>query len=262
MSTQPSKKRKQSGGGVAVTSSNPVMGNTATITKGKSYTRGKYSKNKGLASFIKQVVKGTAEKKEILTSLASTLNTTQNNVILLNGVAEGTDYNQRVGREVTHNYIEVNIVISSNAASGSGLPGDCGFWAIILDRQPAGSLPAFNTMFDDSLSIGQGLDFRITSTNQDRFKIISRNEWSCGNTGSFTASVQGGSGAQPYHVKEFIDLSKIKGRDSTTNFNATSAAIGSIDSGCLYFVVASTFGSTGNLVSTVVGAAKYRFTDV
>lgn len=260
------KRQRLDYGRMSVVSVAPAtVGNASSITKSKkSYKRGSYSKSNKLANFIKAVVRSSAEHKEVLTSVGVTYNGTQSNVVVLNPVAEGSDYNQRVGREITHSYLEVNLgIFCLPPTGGNNALGDFGFWAIVLDRQPTGSLPAFNVIFDDSLGIGQGSDFRITTTNQDRFKIISRNEWSIGSNGQFNGPnpSSGMSGASPYHVKEFIDLSKLGGRDQTVNYNGTAGGIATIDSGAIYFVSAATL-SSANATAQLIGQAKYRYTDV
>lgn len=213
-----------------------------------------------LNAMVKKAIGRVAEAKEILQDLGNTFNATQTYVALLNGVAEGTDYTNRVGRSVNHKYVEVSIgIINSlaNTATATVSSGDYGFWSIVYDRQPNGALAAFSDIFDGA----NGLAHRVTSKNQDRFKIIAREEWAVGgNFQPITAGV-GGSGAQPYHIRRFIDLSKLKGNDAKAKYQGTSAAITDIDEGALLFVAASSLTTAADN-SVMVVNIKYRFTDM
>lgn len=242
-----------------------VMGNAASVSKGKKSRKSGKGKNKKLANFIKAVVQGQAEKKEAFFTLASTLAATQTAVVLINGIAQGNTEITRIGDEVKHAYVEINLFISNLVTANTAGPftGDCGFWAVVLDRQPNGALAAFGDMFDTSIAGSAGLDFRITTKNQNRFKIISRNEW-CVGCSQVDNAAQGlfVTGAQPYHIKEFIDLSKLQGEDKSVHFNVgTTNAITAIDTGALLFVVAATTSDADN-ITTVIGQSKYRFTDI
>lgn len=220
-----------------------------------------------MVSLVKKMIGRQAEKKEVLTSVNSTLTAAaQANVILLNGIAEGTDYTQRVGRSATHQYIEVNIGIYSTVIGEATATqvGDFGFWALVYDRQPNGAQAAFTDMFDDSLGLGAvGTDFRITSTNQDRFKILCREEWSVG--ANNVGAVASASGAVPYHIKKFVDLSKAKGQDARGKYSGTGGSITAIDEGSILFVCASALANLSAGVGAetkVLGQCKYRFTDM
>lgn len=223
----------------------------------------KKSNAKTFKEKVKQIIHNEAEKKEVLTNASSTLGASASFLTLLNGMAQGLTGITRVGLEVTHGYIEVAIAIQSVGTNTIVTPGgDCGFWAIVLDRQPNGVAAVFSDIFDTSNPQGAGLSLRITTTNQDRFKIISRNEWTVG--GNNQSAATAATGAHPYHVKEYIDLSKLglsNPLDQKANYSGTGATIASIDSGALYFVCAGCFSSANNQ-TTVNSQIKYRFTDV
>lgn len=229
---------------------------------------------KTTAGLVKKAIARMAEAKEITTTISENLYSasgsiaTNTSVTLIDGVAEGTDEFQRIGKKVTHKQLEVsiNIVQSGNQNTSTANPPavwDAGFWAIVLDRQPNLALPGFGTIFDvssGSLTYADaGLAMRLTTGYQDRFVIVAREEWS-------TTSPLGGG--DPYHMKKFIDLAKIlKGRDKTVNFSGTDATIGSINYGALYFVVAQSnpnvSGGTSAGDGTFVNAnMKWNYTDM
>lgn len=246
------------------------QGNASTVSKGGAKRKfPKRGRNRKFVSLIKKVIQGEAEKKEVLTNISATATGTQSFVTLVNGVAQGTTAVTRIGDEVTHCYIEVSLGISNfvdaTAVVAALMQGDYGFWALVLDRQPNGATPAYTDIFDNSLGAGTGLDFRITTTYQDRFKILSRNEWTVGCAGVDNGTtISFITGAQPYHIKEFIDLSKLgisNPLDQKANFSGTGATIASIDSGAIFFVWASTNTNADNN-TTLKGQCKYRFSDI
>lgn len=245
-----------------------AQGNSSTVSKGAKKRFSPRSRGKRIVRLIKKVIQGEAEKKEVLTSVSATATGTQSFITLLNGIAQGTTALTRVGDEVTHCYIEISIGITNfvdtNAVAAALIQGDYGFWAIVLDRQPNGATPAYTDIFDNSLGVGTGTDFRITTTYQDRFKILSRNEWSVGCAGIDNGTATFVSGAQPYHIKEYVDLSKLgisNPLDQKANYSNTGATIASIDSGAIFFVWASTNTNADNN-TTLKGQCKYRFSDI
>lgn len=209
-------------------------------------------------AMVRKAIGRVAEAKENLDDFNTTFNAAQTAVVLLNGVAEGTDYNQRIGRSMTHKYVEVSIGMHSiGATTNTAYPGDYGFWAIVLDRQPNGALAVFGDIFDGA----NGLAHRVTSKNQDRFLIIAREEWAVGGNFTPVAATIGASGAVPYHMRRFVDLSKLKNKDRSTKFQNTSNGIADIDEGALLFVAASTLSTAASNVLLNCNT-KYRFTDV
>lgn len=242
--------------------SSMVQGNASTVSKGKKkFSSGK--KSKKLANFIKAVVQGQAEKKEADTVVSFTMNATQSNVQLISGCSQGTTGSNHVGDEIKHMYVEVDLSISNSvvATNSTGpFAGDTGFWAIVLDRQPDGALAAFTDIFDANVTPGTA--FRVTTKNQERFKILSRNEWAVGCSGATLGGTAVITGAMPYHIKEFIDLSKLRGNDAEQHFNAgTTGAITAIDSNCLLFVIGGSTSDADN-TTVMIGQTKYRFTDI
>jgi len=213
-----------------------------------------------MVNLVKKVIQQQAEKKEVaVANMSGTLNATQSYLNLLSGVAQGTTHLTRVGDEIRHCYLEINLFIYNTGTDATVGYGDCGFWAIVLDRGIQGTAPIFTNIFDDSIGGQQGLDFRSTTNGlEDRFKIIRREEWCIGET-----QTGGSIGVNPgYHIKEFIDLSNLGDDDGVQKFNSGSTASSTaIGANAIYFVIASARSSAQN-VTTVVGQAKYRFTDV
>lgn len=194
------------------------------------------------------------EKKEAQQVQAFTdiqITTPTSLVVLINGVATGTDTTNRIGRKVTSQYIEIKVCIQCGI---SNTLGDCGFWAIVLDRQSDGAAPAFSDIFDTSTAIATpGLAPRNTVLNAERFLILAIEQW----------AVAIGQQTPPYYCQRFIDLRRLSHPDSTTNFNGTGATVSSIGTGGIFFVAASTLATnTANFPTRVAFGSKYRFIDM
>lgn len=210
---------------------------------------------KSRAMARKRVYNRLPELKEKITESTGTLYaaTLANGTLvsLINGVAEGADSNNRIGRKITHAYLDCKIIIKNFAA---GSICDAGFWAIVLDRQPNGSLPAFSDIYDLATTSVAGLAPKNTLLYQDRFQVLATDTWSIN-------AAAGGTG--PYFCHRYVDLSKLTGRDRTAQFNGIAATIGDLNSGSIYFVCADANTSTTSVTgSSVDGVFKYRFYDM
>lgn len=212
---------------------------------------------------VRQIIGSAAEKKEVLTVLSNTFNATQSFVTLCTSVPTGTDYNTRVGRSANHMYIEVNLVVTMEAdvTSTDATYGDAGFWAIVFDRQPNGSTPAFSDIYDVSNGNPPGTAFRSTFNYQDRFKVLANENWQAGSVVKGVAVTGGGTGTAPYRCSRFVDLSRLKGQDGKIKFSGSGSGISNIDEGAIFFVFASTF-STSTQTGKYTGMAKWRFVDL
>lgn len=225
-----------------------------------------YKKNYKLSlnKRIKQAISGVAEKKELVyfykdQSLYSTGGvpslSTASAVYCLNNVAEGSDSNQRIGRKITHAYVEIDInVYLTNAGPPTNL-WDAGFWSIVLDRQPNNTVASYNDIYDITSGgitfVSAGLAHRNTIVNQDRFVILRREEFS---VVSYPQSEQ-------YHKKVFVDLGRLRGGDKTATFNGTGANVP--NNAAILFTIAGSSGipSLGLPLNYSVNL-KYRFSDV
>lgn len=213
-----------------------------------------------LNSMVRKAIGNAAEAKEVVNQFTQTFNATKVFTTCLNLLTEGTEYNNRVGRSVTHKYVEVSIGLVNSLANTSTAitsQGDYGFWAIVLDRQPNQGLATFSTIFDES----DGLGNRITYSNQDRFKIICREEWSIGGNFQPPTAANGGTGAVPYHIHKWVDLSRMQGRDGKAKYTGNAGTIADLDEGAILFVMGSTL-TTATANTVLTANIKYRYTDM
>lgn len=216
----------------------------------KSYpNKGYMKKQKSCPSFyqvksmIKREEQSSREKKEVDT-VSSDQPVNTGATVYINGMAEGTDFNQRVGRSVMHAYLQMDIVITLNAANTTG---DSGQFGIVLDRQSNGGLASFNQIYDLTTA-SAGTAFRNTQLYSDRFKVIK--------TFEYNLSVTGPS---QLHVREYIPLYKmLRHLDAETRYLNTTAAIASCATNSLLLVYGSILSTN---LSTLNYNIRYRFTD-
>lgn len=219
------------------------------------------SKKVSSYKMVAKVLANRAEAKEVVTNISATLTneTAATQVVkAINLVAEGNDYNTRVGRKITHKYCEINIVVYNVGGAGVLSVGDAGFWSVVLDLQPNGALPLFADIYESTILNNAGTAFKNTRLYQDRFRVLAHEDWTVECCQTTTVSL----GASPYRIKRYIDMSKLTGKDATGNFNGTGATIGDFNSGALLFIFASSLSGTGVSTTNLVAQSKYRFTDV
>jgi len=204
------------------------------------------------SSILRRISAEKKEKEQLFTPNLYYLTAgTQAYIYGLCQIGQGTDVRERIGRKIRHNSVSVKVMVAPRSTMTNA---DCGFMAIILDRQPNGTLATFDSMYDSSFVPGNfGLAHRHTTINQERFKVLWTKTWTCPNFANADATM----------MNEFIDLTTLKGFDATCNYSDTGSGSASINSGQLLFVVAQT-----NDAQTVSSACnfradvKYRFTDV
>lgn len=137
-----------------------VRTTSATGSYGPPATRGFYGSYS---------LRGRAELKFVDTTNTNVNVTTTWQLVLVNGVAQGTDFNQRVGRKSSIKSVLFNgnafppPVISANSAAGTYMR-----YVIIYDAQPnSGTLPAGTDIF-----VNNDPNTVMNLNNRDRFKVL------------------------------------------------------------------------------------------
>lgn len=166
-------------------------------------------------------------------------------VYLLNGITQGTDYNQRIGRKVQIKSVFCRWTINVNPAQ-LALQGDVVRLMIIYDAQANGVAPAIT----DILQIAE-FDSPMNLNNRDRFKVLHdkfhtmwANTYAAGLGG-----IQTGTGC-PKFSQKFIKC------NMEEIFGGTGNTIGSIQTGSIFFLTISQ-----NEVSGVSIYSRVRYTD-
>lgn len=156
---------------------------------------------------------------------------------LLNGIAQGTDFTQRVGRKFTMTSIYIRMIIQNGTTQ---VPNNIARWMVVYDKQTnSNALTIANVLAAVSTTAPNNLD------NRDRFVVIYDK---CHNIGA-----TGGNDNQKVFIRKFRRCNL-----EVTN-SGTGNTVGSIATGSLYFI---TVGDVvpGTTASTVTaGTVRIRF---
>lgn len=99
----------------------------------------------------------------------------------LSASAQGTEYNQRIGRCINMDKIEYDVLFSSSQGTTTVIANN-GFpfsmqWAIVIDTECNGSLANYGNVFDlSSFNTSVGQAFVNNSTARNRFHMVKRGE--------------------------------------------------------------------------------------
>lgn len=159
---------------------------------------------------------------------------------LVNGIAQGTDYNNRVGRRFLMKKIQINLEINPGVAQTVAEQGRV---LVVYDNQSNGAAPAIG----DILSISSTTSF-MNLNNRDRFKVIWDKRYKCPVVAATNNS-------------EFIQIDQYfrKCALEVTN-SGTGATVGSIATGGLY-VIGLSDGNTATQVPTISFNCRIRYQD-
>lgn len=185
------------------------------------------------------------EVKFIDTSINS--NTSSTGVVaLLNGVVEGTDAINRIGRKIEMSSMEYKLKFAQTAGVLVGYPdGGLSFrMAIVYDRQPNAAALAWTDVFDQNANVLTPYSGRNIN-NLDRFEVLAQ---------EFCVISSGG----PNNVI----MSRYVKMSHDVRFNAGNAGtIADITSGALFCIFADD-NNTGANFATLFGRIRVRFHDM
>lgn len=188
------------------------------------------------------------EKKVIDTPKADYNLYTTASVALINGVATGTDFNQRIGRRTQVKSIQIRGFATPTTANTSGAvtQGNLCRVMVIEDKQTNGVLPAITDILDNSTATSM-----MNLNNRERFKVHLDEQFALGPC-MYTSSTWA-FGAPSVHSINFY-----KRCDIPVYYEGTAATIGSISSGALYLV---TVGENGDATNLFQAEVRVRFVD-
>jgi len=199
----------------------------------------------GSQTRLARQMQGILEKKVVDTAAASYVVDTTGSITLINGVAQGSDYTNRIGRKWTMTAVQLTGVLGPNA-SADNATGTHAKVLIIYDSQPNGALPSMSDIFTASTS-----DAFMNLNNRDRFKVIAVHDCALGPFDNTTTVALADNSTQLVNVYKSVQLQVIN--------DGTTAAIGDIQTGALLLVTIGNNGaSTGY---TFRGAVRIRFVD-
>jgi len=163
------------------------------------------------------------------------------NLTLLNGITQGDDDFERVGRKIQMTSVTIDIECWKDYAGGtSSAPSFCR-GVLFLDKYPNGSAPLISELYDTStLNYNDGA--KRNMTYRDRFKVLSDE--------IFTLSSSGDQGSM--HVVRLH-----KNINFNTTYIGTADTIAAISNGALYYAMDGDGGEDGHFTLS----SKLRYTD-
>lgn len=203
-------------------------------------------KKQQLMAIYKQI--GLMEKKFVETVVNAADPTNAGLLTYINNVAEGTDYNQRLGRKIRPIYIQYRIQWSAVAGAITSVPVH-GRTIFMLDRQPNGATTTTSTLLSQPATSTVVSQFKDSQVNAERFhwfKDLTCELW----TGGQSNTIQNG----------FIDLIKHGEKnhcDREVRFIGSSAATPNTNA---YILFNGQDGTTNNLVFNAV--VRFCYVDI
>lgn len=149
--------------------------------------------------------------------------------ILLNGVATGTNFVNRIGAKTFMKSIQFKANILNNLTTTEGVLR----MLVVYDKQPNGALATIADVIEsrDSANSATTSIYSCPKVeNRDRFDIIRDKTWhspSCTNTGGVLTNLSYPSNDDEMEFSEFIKLKK------KTTYKENTAVIGAISTGSL-----------------------------
>jgi len=165
-------------------------------------------------------------------------------ITLLNGVANGTDFTDRIGRRIFMKslYFRGFLRPEDDTAANNSVR-----IAIVYDCDPNGAAPAWTDIFKQSTTTSQ-----LNLNNRDRFQILYDEIYALGAVQT-TANQAFSNGDNQYAFKEYIPIM------DDTIFGGTTAVIASIRSGAVWLCWLGE-GAAGN-GATLGWSTRIRFID-
>lgn len=160
--------------------------------------------------------------------------------LLLNGIATGTDYNTRVGRQAWVKSIDYRIAVYPEATQA--VPGGWIRYIIFCDEQPNGTAPIWTDLIASS-DVAQYNNLN----NRDRFTIL-RDQFVNIAQVDLSATGAGLNGKQ-----KFFKKGRIIPKVGVTTYNGTGSTYTSINTCALWFIVVS-----DQTTNTVTCNARFR----
>lgn len=195
---------------------------------------------------LKKQLQGINEKKYLdVYSPANDMTMNVGTVACINQVAEGTDFNNRIGRKVAPKYLEYDLTITTTTATQPTVP-TMGIVHFVWDKQPNTGLPSYNTIFDTTVITATWSSFKNLSGFGERFRILKSHptEWS----GSSNYS-------EPLRIRGFLNLEPVS---QNCEYNSSAAAVPS--AGSLLIAYSSNEAVASGL--QLYYATRFAYTDM
>lgn len=154
-------------------------------------------------------------------------------VYLLSGVAQGTDYTNRIGRKISMKSLLIRFSLNPNAGQTSAV-GDFVRILIVYDSQSNGSAPGVTDILQTANYLSP-----MNLNNRDRFKVLHERLIPMNPTVYTTGALTGGNPQnKSYEIYKRMFLDEV--------FSNTTNLISSITSGSVYLlIIAAAATATG-----------------
>lgn len=202
------------------------------------------------------------EIKTVDVNATTTVPSTTDTINLLNGLVEGVDGNNRVGRRVNMKSLKVRMFWGNVTGAAAVIAPYVIRWAIVYDRQPNAANPAWADVFSNINVAGTNDGGVVTSfpnpTNFDRFVILRdgfRNYDPINTTPS--NQLQESGNRQDSVESHFVPL---KGLESHFIAGAGAGTIADFRTGALLFMTKSNVAAA-NAQFNVTWTARLRYHD-
>lgn len=189
-------------------------------------------------------MRGPAEKKVIDTTLATYNLVNTGTVTLINGVATGTDFTQRIGRKINCTSVQLRAFFQVTSTTASETDMTPVRVMLVYDSQTNGVIPTIA----DILNEASATSF-MNLNNRERFRVL-YDKMTTIPAFNVTAATQNSTNVPTLNVYKKCWIPVI--------FEGTAATIGSIASGAIYLVTLSN-GATNNVV--LDASMRVRFED-
>lgn len=176
---------------------------------------------------------GLKEQKVIDSGTQNTNFSAAGAVGLMNGVALGTDYTDRIGRKIVLKSIFMKFTIQPSTTSCPS--GDSVRLLVVYDSQTNGAAPAVGDILNSATHIAP-----MNLNNRDRFKVLfDKHMTTEGN--AFTAGAITAGASTPKFTKFYKKL------DHEMIFQGTAATVGSIATGAIWLLLINLQGNLTNV---------------
>lgn len=179
------------------------------------------------------------EVKTVDTPVAVAIPTTAS-IGILNGVAEGTSFYNRIGRRITMKSLQISGHITQNSG---GTPINDTIYArmlVVYDRQNNGTVPVLADILQDVDATGAAASDAFSGlnmNNSDRFKVLMDNRVSVIDDNTSNPADNLVASAASYSNNEMNVKRYIKLQGLEAQYNAASAAAASCSTGAIWLLL-------------------------
>lgn len=123
---------------------------------------------------IARILSSMSERKYLDYTVTKTdFNTTYPSGVTygISQIAEGSDFNNRVGRAIKYKYVMVDLFCFMDTAASPNTAIPFSFH-VVMDKQPNAVLATYDNVFDLSVIANGYAAFKNIATNEERFQIL------------------------------------------------------------------------------------------